>query len=1268
MTFPDQSHINRVRDALWRRIGGGASVMIGSGFSKNATKVRPDAGDPPLWSDVVEEMCRKLYPHKASAMTGTGGHLRIAQEYETAFGRSDLHHFIRHTVRDDDFEPADIHKRLLKMPWRDVFTTNWDTLLEKTRISVPERAYGIVRTVDEIPMTSRPRIIKLHGSLPAQFPLICTEEDYRTYPTTFAPLVNTVQQAMMETTFCLIGFSGDDPNFLQWSGWVRDNLGHAAPKIYLAGYLDLSPHRRRMLEDRDVVPIDLAHHPKSSTWPELLHHHYATEWLLHTLELGLPYDLTRWPAPSDKRHLTIPQQIQPVEEPVFTEPLPRTTPPSPKDNEEKLAVTGRETLKTWNHNRNMYPGWLAVPADSRRRNFMNQDTEEWEKALLRVLPEFPPVERLNAIHEIVWRREIMLEPITRDLEKIATETLVEINCQHQTIKGITDPDADWTSVRHMWSSIMLALVGVARYRFEQETFEERIVNLSPFLQDHPDIPQRIHHERCLWTAYHLDFRNLEGLLKNWHTERCDPVWMLRKAALLLEVNRVEESIQILNRMLLHVRENPGDERSLTGPSREGWALHLVAMFEGRYRLRESEENQFESPQSFRERDERWVELTALKCDAFGELKRYEEDIIEKPQGAQRLPFDLGVQRGETYGFSNARYNRRIAAHRAIRLYEIAGLAVADSHVLELAAQTLAVSHPELATRLVLRISHYDQDATLTHVFSRTRVAAMPADLAEKLARACQDIIEYEIPRMATEPFWPIAPEERLRVALEVLSRLILRLESETVQEIFSRSLAHYQTEALARHSWMADPISNLLSRCWEALTKEHRTTLVFELLGAPIVGLNIDIQPDLQYRYPDPGDLLDDDCLAPAFATIAESRRQEILSLLVRGLQAGGEPRKRASRRVASKAFREQLKEVQAPQIAQALWSETYTHCDGLPGETSLHDWVFMLLPEPETGIAEQRFRQKWLTPSHAEQNDSPDPADILWQVGDAIRGLRAHQQPLMLSDNDNSYLTNVIARWLGTEIPHPAIRHVIPFFSQQYRRNIMQAVFGLQSILAEIDLPESIGDKLYKRVQTLNDAEMPGSLLVIGLVKTLPHDRVEELTLLIQKGLASENEEVAGAATAGLHHWAMASSKVSSQIQPPPNVLIHEIGIIIANRRKTSLDAALQMAKWVFSNGSNAQKDAIQDLALHGLGILAEELRYDREDQNPYDDIPWWRWQCMQLAQSMAENGFVNTPVVSRWLEIAENDPLPEGRHMRRTDQELSPHPAEDMNRKPNT
>ena len=234
MEFSDQSHINRVRDALWRRFGNGATVMVGSGFSRNALPIRPDSGVLPTWKDVAKHLYGDLYPDADGK--GNCDALRIAQEYEAAFGQGELEHKLARVVRDGDFKPGPMHRRLMQLPWQDVYTTNWDTLLERSRSMALDRHYSLTINKDEIPMSRRPRIVKLHGSLPSQFPLIVTEEDYRTYPTKFAPFVNTVQQSMMETVFCLIGFSGDDPNFLRWSAWVRDNLGPSAPKIYLNQY------------------------------------------------------------------------------------------------------------------------------------------------------------------------------------------------------------------------------------------------------------------------------------------------------------------------------------------------------------------------------------------------------------------------------------------------------------------------------------------------------------------------------------------------------------------------------------------------------------------------------------------------------------------------------------------------------------------------------------------------------------------------------------------------------------------------------------------------------------------------------------------------------------------------------------------------------------------------------------------------------------------------------------------------------------------------
>lgn len=94
MIIPDQSHINRIRSALWQQPDGCASVMVGAGFCRNARKARPDSRDFPLWQDVAALLCTRLYPpadsdhlRRARAeATGTSGFLRLAQEYEAAFG------------------------------------------------------------------------------------------------------------------------------------------------------------------------------------------------------------------------------------------------------------------------------------------------------------------------------------------------------------------------------------------------------------------------------------------------------------------------------------------------------------------------------------------------------------------------------------------------------------------------------------------------------------------------------------------------------------------------------------------------------------------------------------------------------------------------------------------------------------------------------------------------------------------------------------------------------------------------------------------------------------------------------------------------------------------------------------------------------------------------------------------------------------------------------------------------------------------------------
>ena len=233
-SFVDEPHVERIAKALWsREPSGAAAVLVGAGFSRNAVAARAVAGSMPGWNDIYTEMVSQLYPANvpASARTrqwllqqtgSTSAYLRIAEEYEAQFRRDGLDKLILRHVPDQQFEPGELHRQLLQLPWADVMTTNWDTLLERAGTEVEDRVYDVVRTAEEIPEARAPRIVKLHGSFPSSRPFIFTEEDFRTYPTRFAPFVNLAQQLAMENTLVLLGFSGDDPNFLYWSGWVRD--------------------------------------------------------------------------------------------------------------------------------------------------------------------------------------------------------------------------------------------------------------------------------------------------------------------------------------------------------------------------------------------------------------------------------------------------------------------------------------------------------------------------------------------------------------------------------------------------------------------------------------------------------------------------------------------------------------------------------------------------------------------------------------------------------------------------------------------------------------------------------------------------------------------------------------------------------------------------------------------------------------------------------------------------------------------------------------
>lgn len=57
---------------------------------------------------------------------------RLAEEVEIMVGRPGLEKILKQAVPDEDFVPSRLYKKLMELPWCDIFTTNYDTLLERT--------------------------------------------------------------------------------------------------------------------------------------------------------------------------------------------------------------------------------------------------------------------------------------------------------------------------------------------------------------------------------------------------------------------------------------------------------------------------------------------------------------------------------------------------------------------------------------------------------------------------------------------------------------------------------------------------------------------------------------------------------------------------------------------------------------------------------------------------------------------------------------------------------------------------------------------------------------------------------------------------------------------------------------------------------------------------------------------------------------------------------------------------------------------------------
>lgn len=987
-------YLNEIAERLWAER---AAVMVGAGFSKNAGNGFPD------WNQLGDLFYKKAHGVKPDpAKQKYLNVLRLAEEVQAAIGRPALENLLRSNIPDLNIEPSGLHVELLELPWVDVFTTNYDTLLERASAKVVTRRYEPVVNKEDIPYAIKPRIVKLHGSFPSERPFIINEEDYRRYPHDYAPFVNTVQQALLENTFCLIGFSGDDPNFLQWIGWIRDNLGKdKTQKIYLVGVFDLSSARLQLLAQRGIIVVDLS----CCDGIEKHDHKKALSRFLDYIRSKKP-DALDWPYNPKTMH--------------------------PAHGADRIEEVQKIT-EEWRRQRQAYPGWLILPHGNRENLWVFTD------AWVNYLPDAeksPPGLDIQYAFELIWRLERCLLPVFNNIAEFSEKLLekywpfqngnLPANCQiHPGEEKLQD--LPWNDLRQAWLAIAVAMLRFYREEEYLDKWKEAEIRLKT-LSDHLSAEQRefLNYEGFLFSLFTLDLPNAKQRLENWRPNEAQPYWMTKRAAAHAEIGYLNDTDEQIRLSLVESRKKSNDDNASSGylsVSNESfqmlllryvrdasdWILDRTATYEEEQQIKDGLANEWNlgkqwseparqvnstiKPQEefnsfdeawndlyskrltnrrsewnqclrtirdnqrkaeLQQQNARWDELKAFRCDPWNELKLFELTLknppVERKIVTEKREFDIGrVTRSRQFSSTD---QEGLSAYAFLRFCEEVGLPY------RVGSYTMATKTALASLQRISKYSSFWAIATLARLgdakavdslFSRESVYRFTALEADQLIQNYLDALNNCRDDMhAGDAFRNDSYGVRLAQLLpEVISRLCCKCSGETKRRVLEFVAGIYASPDKTNYR----NVKNLTNRLISSLSEVEQYSLVPDLLKITFPeDLNLLVKDEFLNPF-----LLLELNQKPECAPAVEIQPGLVDHLFRQAALDNSDRRRWAITSLVTLHKLQLLDDGQSKNLAGAIWRITDQY--GLPDGTDFYKFAFLRFPHPEDIDPVQLFK-----------------------------------------------------------------------------------------------------------------------------------------------------------------------------------------------------------------------------------------------------------------------------------------------------------------------
>ena len=1154
-------YLDTIADHL---LSGHATVMIGAGFSKNAAS--QGSPSPFLdWSELGDLFYQRLHGHPPEPNDKYLNVPTLAHQVQATLGRPALDRILRDAIPDPQHKPSPLHVELLELPWSDVFTTNYDTLLERAAPSVLSRRYDIVLKPEDLYHSDRPRIIKLHGTLPSEN-LTITDEDYRKYPRDSAPFVNAVRQALLENTLCLIGFSGDDPNFRQWIGWIHDSLGHAnSPKMYLLGVHDLASSHRATLQHHNIIPLDLS----LSTGPRPSRY--------QALQRFLDYLQSR--RARDNR-LVWPQTNQGVN-------------PSP-DPDRPAAL-----VQTWKTERHRYPGWIVLPEDLRLHLWLK--TSRWirEAPALGALPI--PLD-LEFAFELTWRMERCLCPLFDDQTPFIEATINRywpVVPSHSSLEFARSPrnkalteDLTPEAVQYRCHHLLLAMM---RY-YRQEGLStkwndarDRMLIVLPALC--PEHIAQFHYERALLALFVPDLEQLKARLSEWRPSPSLPFWGAKKAGLLAEVGQLREAEEILEQSLATIRAtlkttpNEADYQRLSEEALVMLLLHAV-----RQRPSLTEPDSSDLPRQRHEFRERWHALRSHRCDPWQELETFEHKLQRPPamwaEVTESPAFDIG-RTIQTHHFAGANWEV-LTAYSFLLFCEDAGIPF------RMPGSALATGSAAGTLPRIVAGSSYWARATAVRIgdhkaidaiFDRASLAQVDPVSVDSLIERYLGALRSATPDIVAADRWQGGNFGTLLAGVlpEILSRLCFRSSEAARQGVLQWLLEVYRSDGRLNYQG----IRVLMARLFEASSDAERIRMVPKLLQFPIL-TDLNAIEEGEYQNPFTFVRLPKRHVGEGIA-ISDTQ----LDVFVTGAVSDKPAVRRWSVAVLGALHEAGLLKRTGPQrFARTLWSRLDEY--GLPSGTDYYRFAFLSLPHP-AGVDPVEPFMRYVRGERFPVQESQGHTKIEFRGEQGValcRDIRAATDVRWPEDDARCIVRRLVhwwdsdkAHWLRAQADGPG-----PSIGPELGKRLSELLMTLATMV--VRYPNSFQDQgarneVIRVAEECFEYRVPALRLEIACsyVFATSHDSVLKR---VENAMGSPRSNVVIDALDALE---LVSYRTGSKSDGGDLLrLLRAAAEMIRWRRETALWAAMGVVGGVVSKHPWTFADEVEDAVLTGLGQLIHE------------------------------------------------------------------------------